>query len=236
MQMFTLAALLMLPACSGDTDKNTGDDSGDTTGTDDGGTDDGGTDDGGTDDGSGGDPCEQDSITIELGTGAAGYEPIDDGTTVTSVHGLQGGWHIDVAFAAYQAGAIAKFEVYGYDVATGERVCSHGDSPLQVALLPVDECQSIFYGVRCFVDCPVADAIGADIGDATCDTPPEALNGRELRLELSMTDEDERPGSDDLIIVFGADEIDPTECTQDYSCETAHEELDTGDTGTSSVE
>src|SRR5687767_3262710 len=41
-------------------------------------------------------PCEM-PLDIAIGWGEYAYVPLEDGGEATMVHGLQGGWHIDLA-------------------------------------------------------------------------------------------------------------------------------------------
>ena len=115
----------------------------------------------------------------------------------------------------------------GYDVETGAKVCQHGDSPLQVALVPAAEegadCRYIYYQIYCYLICPMDEMLV----DGECDNPNEVLPGREIRFELEVTDFDGLEGSDSLIFLGGAETSNPTECVEDGICSGG------GDTGMS---
>jgi len=166
------------------------------------------------------DPCELDGITVELGTGEEDYVPLEDGDTLTMVHGPQLGWHFITALQAYQSEEIMWYEVSGYDVETGELVCQHGTAPVNQRLEAVDECRGTFLNIYCYTLIPMADALV----DGDCDTPPETLVDRELRFELQFRDETDRSAADELLVIAAPDSDDRTDC---------HEETisDTGDTG-----
>lgn len=67
-------------------------------------------------------PTETDSIFgdpwVELGTGTSAWEPIDDGDSVSLVHGPQGGWHVDATlwFGGFgPAGVTVAYEAVNTD-------------------------------------------------------------------------------------------------------------------------
>ena len=221
MTLLSIFTAVGLTACSGG-DKPAGD-SADPSGTTDGGTTDGGTTDGGTTDGGdsgtdGGsgstDPCTAEGIGVALGRGEDGYEPLDEGGTINLSYGDQGGWHYFVGFETYQSDSIVSFSVTGYDVETGSTICQSGDSPLQVALLPVDECRQVYYQIYCYVICP----LDAGLVDGECDNPNEVLVGRDLRLEIELEDFEGQSASDSLVFVGGADGVNATDCVEDAVC------------------
>jgi len=169
------------------------------------------------------DPCELDSITIELGTGEDEYLPLSDGDTLEMVRGPQSGWHFILAFLAYQSEEIMWYEVAGYDVATGELVCQHGTAPVNQRLEAQDECRGTYRNIYCYALTPMADALV----DGDCDTPPETLVDRELRFELQYRDDTDRSATDQLFVIAAPDPDDRTDCHE----ETIGDTGDTGDTG-----
>jgi len=190
----------------------------DDTSTDQGATDDTATETGGTTDTSPVGPCDTDDMSINLGTGESGYEPVEEGGTIDLFFGEQGGWHFFGGFEIYQSNQIVTFEVAGYDVETGAKVCQHGDSPLQVALVPSPtdeaECRQIYYQVYCYILCPMDEALV----DGACDNPNEVLPDRDIRFEVNVTDLDGKIGSDTLNFKAGAETSNPTECIDDGVC------------------
>jgi len=236
MTLLTTLLALGLTGCTGDgksddtaatdtTDAGTTDSSTDDTSvTDDTST----TDDTNTTDTGPVPPCESDDMTVNLGTGESTYEAIQEGGEVPLFFGEQGGWHMFAGFEIYQSNQIVTFDVTGYDVETGAKVCQHGDSPLQVALVPAAEddaeCRQIYYQIYCYIICPMDEALT----DGECDNPNEILPGRDIRLEINVTDYDGKTGSDTVTFKAAAETSNPTECVEDSICSN-HDGDDTGD-------
>lgn len=97
--------------------------------------------------------CTSASIALDVGTGQEGYVPLEDGDTVTMVHGPQGGWHVEsaglVANSATDVTILPRIrsESLGIDI-TGTQQTEF------VGLVDYDDgsCAGVFYGIRAFVE------------------------------------------------------------------------------------
>lgn len=183
------AGLALLAACSGD-----------------GGTDEGGSDAATTEPATG---CAAD-LSVEIGTGALAYEPLEDGDTVTIVHGPQGGWHIEtgaiVSATAQEVSILPRIVVPSLgDVQIG------GDQQPQFQALTLYDaavCSGQFYGVRAFVDDLEPPPDGLTYQEFIC-----SLEGLELEFSVEVSELGaDGIGSDSVTVVAALDSSDVPVC------------------------
>lgn len=133
----------------------------------------GGLDDSGTSGKGGGDGaveptgCFADAPSIEVGTGADAFEPLDPGAPVVMVHGPQGGWHLLGSVRTHNMEDVVRIQFVVTVASSGEEVANNS---LYVQTLPDpdDPCVGVYPGMYAYL---VVD----HLADGEADTPPELL-------------------------------------------------------------
>lgn len=136
-------------------------------------------------------------MRVVIGTGRSAYEPLIDESTVPLISGIQGGFHVETTFIAY------GFDV---DVLRMElRTSSNGDPTTflevagNVAVRPVLDPEGV----------PALTSLGwfANLVNPRC------MNGKRLRLDLTVIDQQGNSASDTkYCIVKVAEEHRATDC------------------------
>lgn len=142
--------------------------------------------------------CACDEPLVEVGGGTQAFESVAEGQAVTMVHGPQGGWHV---LASARLGNLAPIVLIHYsitDVASGVVV---SDNNYRVLMVQDSECFGFYPGMYGYL-------VVSDLIDGESDTPPELLAGRELLLQMEVTDTDERVATDTLTVVAEKDPVD----------------------------
>lgn len=143
--------------------------------------------------GSGGGSSESaaDAPRVVLGTGRLAFEPLDSGASVPLIAGIQGGYHVWVSFLAY------GFETEILNMALATRLDDRVESfpaPVRVSAKPGTDSAGAPAGVM--LGWP------AVLVDARCS------NGREIEVDLDVTDSNGRSASDVRRWVLDVAEVD----------------------------
>ncbi|MBL8615169.1 MAG: hypothetical protein JNM72_06130 [Deltaproteobacteria bacterium] len=172
-----LAALLVAAAgagCSGG--PKPADDSGSGADGADGGSE--GSVDGGAGDGGPADPCGEAAV-VEVGTGAAAFEPFGDPATAVMVHGPQGGWHM---LGSLRVTGLQQIVSVRYTVTHQASGVVVADNQYRVGMLyDADTCVGSYPGMYGYLNV-------AEMVDGEADTPPELLSWQPVELCLEVDD------------------------------------------------
>jgi hypothetical protein len=183
-------------------------------------------DDGGTgavpgddDDSVAGDDDDDDSVPatgcaaplgVTVGTGATSYEPLQDGASVTMVHGPQGGWHVETA-GLVTASAVEVSVLPRIVAPSLEDLQIAGDQQptyLALALYDAAVCEGQFYGVRAYLDDVDPSALGMNFQEFIC-----SLEGVELELSVDVSDlSTQETASSSVTVVAQLDSSDVQTC------------------------
>ena len=137
-----------------------------------------GSADGGTGDGGPVDPCGEAAV-VEVGTGAAAFEPFAEPATAVMVHGPQGGWHMLGSLRVVGLQQIVSVRYTVTHQATGAVVA---DNQYRVGMLyDAEACLGTYPGMYGYLN--VTDMA---VGEA--DTPPELLSWQPVELCLEVDD------------------------------------------------
>ncbi|MFN7145228.1 MAG: hypothetical protein ACK4YP_15750 [Myxococcota bacterium] len=142
--------------------------------------------------------CACDAPAITIGTGDITFEPLDEGSPLTMVHGPQGGWHMLGSAKMENLLPIVRIHFTIDRVADGARVA---DMNYNVQMVAEGECGGYFPGMYGYLDV-------SGIASEEADTPPELLGGAELLLSMEVTDTEGRIASDTLRVVAALDPVD----------------------------
>ena len=125
--------------------------------------------------------CFAAAPAIDVGPGAAGFEPLSDGDPLVMVHGPQGGWHMLGSVRTHNMKPIVKIHFNVSVLETGVEVA---DNDLYVQTLPDgdDPCAGVYPGMYAYLR---VDDLA--VGDA--DTPPELLAYESLLFKATVTDD-----------------------------------------------
>lgn len=136
--------------------------------------------------------------TISLGDGALSFTPLSPGQDVVMVHGPQGGWHV---WASIYAQNIGQFVEINYMIDVLPELTRVSDNTYYVALAQWAECTGQIAEVFGYLDV-------SPLAEGELNTPPELLVGRELRLSVTVTDENDRAASSVIDVVGTPDPMD----------------------------
>lgn len=164
----------------------------------DGGTE--GSADGGVDgagDGGPVDPCGEAAV-VEVGTGAAAFEPFGQPPTAVMVHGPQGGWHM---LGSLRVTGLQQIVSVRYTVTHQASGVVVADNQYRVGMLfDADTCVGTYPGMYGYLN--VAEMAAGD-----ADTPPELLSWQPVELCLEV-DDGARAGSACGVVEAVPDPID----------------------------
>jgi hypothetical protein len=142
--------------------------------------------------------CMIDPPIVEVGKGEDFFEPLDDGDSVTLVHGPQGGWHVTGAVRATGFGQIVRIHYTVEDLDSGVYVT---DYFYNVAMLMEDECTGTFYNLIGFVTI-------AELGGGEEVIPPDLLEGHELQMMMALDNFSDRTGEASVTVIGERDPLD----------------------------
>ncbi len=107
----------------------------------------------------GGDPlanCPDESLTLELGTGANDYEPVGDGDTLEIIAGNQGGYHVDasglVGPLPQSVQVTGTLTTLAPNAPKDQRVVASGQAQVDLAAYDDPSCTGEFWGMRLFTE------------------------------------------------------------------------------------
>ena len=130
------------------------------------------------------DPAEEElcgAPSLAVGTGEDRFVPLSEGDPIAIVHGMQGGWHVEVA--GLISGVRPEIEVHATLTAPGlGDIALSGEQPPTALLLEgydEESCTGAFSGIHALIDAPP----GTSEGDLAC-----GLSGQVLSLSLSAVD------------------------------------------------
>ncbi len=147
-----------------------------------------------------GDPIEP-TVAVTIGGGESSWEPLDDGSELTMVHGPQGGWHMLGSVRTQGMDAIIAVE---YVITADEHdgaVISDNFYRVQSLTDPDDETVHTYPGMYGYLTVD-------ELADGELDTPPELLSWQDVTLTMTVTDDSGRTASDTLQVVAAPDEED----------------------------
>ncbi len=164
--------------------------------------------DGGGESGPSGDPCTDlcgcDGATLEVGgtdyddEGRPVWVEMPEGSAQTMVHGPQGGWHV-LAAAKVRGTAEVVTLVYTIDYPEEDAQLSAGT--FRVMLVADDECGGYYPSMFGILDVSA-------IAEGDANTPPELLAGKELRLRMTVDDEQGGEAADEVTVIAALDPMD----------------------------
>jgi hypothetical protein len=148
------------------------------------------------------DPCFASDPVLSIGTGETSFKALDDGDELTMVHGPQGGWHIlgSVQVANTTDRVVIDFTLT--DVETDSQLAANN---YYVGLIDQRKCTQIYPGMFAYL------TVGT-LASGNCDTPPEVLSGRTIRIDMTAKDQTGRTANATLEVVAAPDPKDDTTC------------------------
>lgn len=142
--------------------------------------------------------CEAAEPSVLVGGGAEVYEPLNDGDPATIVHGPQGGWHM---LASARVSNTLDIVTITYTTHLLPEETSLSWNQYRVQLQLFEECTGDYPGMYGYLDVSA-------LAEGEADTPPELLEGRELRLSLQVTDTDGHEVEASVVVVGELDPVD----------------------------
>ena len=147
--------------------------------------------------------CRCEEPSIEIGSTANSFVPIEDGGDAVMVFGPQGGWHIWGAIKTYNTRDVVKIQFQVRDLVSDTLVV---DVSNQVGLAMGDDCSGTYTGMYGFLDF-------MHLVDGELDTPPELLCNHPIRLSMSLTDTGGRTIAKEVDLFARPDPADSDTCT-----------------------
>ncbi len=129
-------------------------------------------------------PCGEGAV-VEVGTGAAAFEPFGDPPTAVMVHGPQGGWHM---LGSLRVTGLQQIVSVRYTITHQASGVVVADNQYRVGMLyDADACVGSYPGMYGYLNVTA-------LVDGAADTPPELLSWQPVELCLAV-DDGERTGS-----------------------------------------
>ena len=149
--------------------------------------------------GTSGGGCFSEDHVVEVGTGEREFESLDEGEGVVMVHGPQGGWHM---LGSMQASHMTEIVAAHFVITHLESGVVVADNTYRVATVyDEDNCRGYYPGMYGYL---YVEALA----EGDLDTPPELMAYDELQFCMTVTDQDEREGSDCRTVVAVPDPVD----------------------------
>jgi hypothetical protein len=125
--------------------------------------------------------CFAEPPSIDVGTGADAFEPLEPGAPVVMVHGPQGGWHLLGSVRTHNMEDIVRIQFVVTVESSGEEVANNS---LYVQTLPDpdDPCVGVYPGMYAYL---VVD----HLAEGEADTPPELLAYETLVFTAVVSDD-----------------------------------------------
>lgn len=131
-------------------------------------------------DGGPADPCGE-SAVVEVGTGAAAFEPFGDPPSAVMVHGPQGGWHM---LGSLRVTGLQQIVSVRYTITHQASGVVVADNQYRVGMLyDADTCVGSYPGMYGYLNV-------TELVDGEADTPPELLSWQPVELCLEVDDGD----------------------------------------------
>jgi hypothetical protein len=142
--------------------------------------------------------CFASDATIDVGTGSAGFEVLEQDDPVVMVHGPQGGWHLLGSVRTHNMTDVVRIR---FEVVVAESGFVVADNSLYVQTLPDGDCTGVYPGMYAYL---VVDGLA----DGEADTPPELLAYEPLLFRAYVEDQEGRSATAEIRITATPDPVD----------------------------